>query len=159
MPTASRTASYVSPLRPEVLALVVHDGVCAQRAHELDVLPVAHSSYVRPEVLRELDGGGSHGAGGAVDGHTLSLPILGLEAGQSEEGSVDDRSGLLEGHAGRLVRDHACLADADVLGVGATLDAEDLVAGRKLGDRRPGGLDDTGELRARRSAASGGSGQ
>ena len=46
----------------EVLLLVVDDLVGAERAHELDVLPVAHGGHMGAEVPCELDGCGAAGA-------------------------------------------------------------------------------------------------
>ena len=63
--------------------------------------------------------------------------------------SVADRRSLLEGHAGRLVRERAALPHADELGVRAEpADAEDRVADLELGDGRADRLDLAGQLHA-----------
>src|SRR5690349_2517058 len=73
----------------------------------------------------------------AVDEDPLPLPgICRSQAPQGQDRPVADRRSLLEGRAGRLVRQRGAFPHADEPRVGAELprvDAEDLVPGLELG--------------------------
>ena len=133
----------------EVLLEVVDDLVGSERAHELDVLRVADGGDVGAGGFGQLYPCRPDRAGGAVDEDAPPFPEVRLaQAGPGDDHSVADRRGLLEAHARRLVRQCSLLADADVLGVRARADAEDLVSHLELGDGGAHGLDDAGQLHA-----------
>ncbi len=131
----------------EVLLQIVDNLVCAERPHELDVLRVADRGDAGTEVLGQLHSRRSDRPGGAVDEDALPLQIASLsQAGERKRRSVAGRRGLLEGHAGRHVRERAALPNADELRVRPRTDAEDAVADLELGHGRADCLHLAGQL-------------
>src|SRR5207245_10083213 len=90
--------------------------VCPARPHELEVLGVAHRGDVGAEVFGQLHTCGADSAGRAIDDDRLTLAeISDSQAPQGVEGTVGDRSGLLEARSGRHLRDPGALPHAPEL--------------------------------------------
>jgi len=136
-------------LRPGALA-ETRAAVLAQMnagVNQALVIGVGNSSDVRTEVLGQLYGCGADGSRGAVDhdapvGQRIRLP----QTRQRDDPAVANCGGFLEAHAGRLLRQGALLADADILRVRAASDSEDVVPDLELGDGCAHCLDVSGQL-------------
>ncbi len=70
------------------------------------------------------------------------------KAREGDDRAVADGRSFFEGHTGRLVRERTLLPDADVLGVCARPETEDLVADGEFADVRADGFDHSRQLHA-----------
>ena len=139
----------VAPIAPgEVLGGVVDDVVGSESASLLDVGGAAHGRHLGSERLRDLDRERADCARGAVDQHLLTGldPALVTKPLQRGQPGDADSSRLLEGDVRGLAHDPALLTHAHVLGEGAVLATEDLVAGPEGRHVLADGLDDPGEV-------------
>ena len=131
----------------EVFLRVIEDLVGAERAHELEILRVRDRRHVGARGLGQLHAGRSDRAGRAVDDDALTGAEVGLlQARDRDARPVGERRRLLEAQPCGLVRESTLLADADVLGVRAPAEPEDLVSDCELGHGCADRLDDAGEL-------------
>src|SRR5439155_9216559 len=119
----------------KIFFCVIDNAIGADRFHKIDIARAADSSRVCAKRLRDLDGESANATGRAVDQNFLSglnVPFV-AQTLQCRERSNRNRTGLLKGDVRRLQNRGAISGDADVIGHGSSLRAENFVARFEVG--------------------------